>query len=68
MSLRALIAAVLVCVSLGGTGCAHKQPTNKQLAIGAAAVVGLGLLLWLAIEQCNKGANYCDNSDDPAAP
>ncbi len=56
----------MVAVVLWGSGgCAHKQPTNKQIAIGAAIVVGLGLLLYLAIEQCNKGANYCDNSDDP---
>ncbi|MBA3500392.1 MAG: hypothetical protein M4D80_05840 [Myxococcota bacterium] len=62
MWLRAWMVAVVLW---GSGGCAHKQPTNKQIAIGAAIVVGLGLLLYLAIEQCNKGANYCDNSDDP---
>jgi hypothetical protein len=56
---------VMVVVLLFGSGCAHKQPTNKQVAIGAAVVVGLGLLLYLAIAQCDKGAAYCDNSDDP---
>ena len=47
------------------SGCAHKQPTNKQLAIGAGVVVGLSLLLYLAITQCDKGANFCDNSPNP---
>lgn len=58
------LVAVVLAVSLTA-GCAHKQPTNKQLAIGAAVVVGLGLLLYLAVEQCDKGANYCDNSSPP---
>jgi hypothetical protein len=43
------------------TGCAHRQPTNRQVAIGIGAVVGLTLLLLLAKHQCDKGASYCDN-------
>jgi hypothetical protein len=35
------------------------------VAIGAAVVVGLGLLLYLAISQCDKGANFCDNEPNP---
>jgi len=58
-------AAVMVALTGANAGCAHKQPTNKQIAIGAAAVVGLGLLLYLAVQQCDKGANYCDNSPPP---
>lgn len=58
-------AAVVVALSGASVGCAHKQPTNRQVAIGAAVVVGLGLLLYLAIEQCNKGPTYCDNSASP---
>jgi hypothetical protein len=57
---------VAVVLATGATaGCAHKQPTDRQLVIGAAVVVGLGLLLYLAVEQCHKGANYCDNSPNP---
>jgi hypothetical protein len=52
-------------VALSSIGCAHKQPTNRQLAIGAATVVGIGLLVYLAVEQCHKGANFCDNSPAP---
>lgn len=47
------------------SGCAHKQLTNKQVAIGVGAVVGITLLVYLAIAQCNKGANFCDNDADP---
>jgi hypothetical protein len=57
--------ALAVCLALAANGCAHKQPTNKQIAIGIGVVVGLSLLLYLAIEQCNKGANFCDNSPNP---
>lgn len=56
--------AFLLCAALAG-GCAHKQLTNKQVAIGVGAVVGVALLLYLAISQCHKGANFCDNQDDP---
>jgi len=30
--------------------------------IGAAVVAGFALLVYLAVSQCHKGANYCDNS------
>ena len=43
------------------TGCAHRQPTNRQVAIGIGAVVGITLLVLLAKHQCDKGASYCDN-------
>jgi hypothetical protein len=57
--------SIAVIAALATSGCAHKQLTNRQVAIGAAVVVGVGLLLYLAIEQCNKGAAYCDNSPNP---
>jgi len=46
-------------------GCAHsnRQLTNKQVAIGIGVAAGAALLLYLAIEQCHKGASYCD--DEP---
>jgi hypothetical protein len=60
------LAALLVVAMLGvNVGCAHKQLTNRQLAVGGAAIVGLGLLLFLAVHQCQKGASYCDNSPAP---
>lgn len=61
--MRAL--ALVVSLGLAGSGCArqHHQLTNRQFAIGAGAVVGLALLLYLAVEQCHKGASFCD--DDP---
>jgi hypothetical protein len=31
---------------------------------GAGVVVGVALLLYLAVEQCHKGASFCD--DEPA--
>lgn len=63
MRARCIVVAVLVMAMTGANlGCAHKSPSTKQVAVGAAVVVGLSLLLYLAVEQCNKGANYCDNS------
>ena len=57
--------AIVLMLALPGAGCArqHHQLTNRQVAIGAGVVVGFALLLYLAVEQCNKGASFCD--DDP---
>ncbi len=60
-----MILALLLCGALASVGCAHKQVTNKQVAIGIGVVVGLSLLLYLAVSQCNKGANFCDNEPTP---
>lgn len=49
----------LVAVLASSTGCAHKQLTNRQVALGvvsAAAVVGLVVLLAL---QCNELTMDC---------
>lgn len=60
------IAGLLVLGMAGANiGCAHKQLTTKQVVGGAAVIVGLSLLLYLAVEQCNKGAAYCDNMPNP---
>jgi energy-converting hydrogenase Eha subunit E len=63
--MRNVAALFLVAMIGANVGCAHKQPTTKQIAVGAVVVVGFSLLLYLAVEQCNKGANYCDNSPSP---
>lgn len=63
---RRRLAAILLGTSLSASsGCAHHQLTNKQIAIGAAVAVGVGVLVVLAVSQCHKGANYCDNSPAP---
>jgi len=60
---RRRIAAAILCASLGASpGCAHRQVTNRDVVIGAAVVAGFALLVYLAVSQCHKGANYCDNS------
>jgi hypothetical protein len=62
---RWVVVSILGVAMATSSGCAGKQPTNRQLAIGGAAVVGLALLLYLAVAQCDKGANFCDNSPNP---
>ena len=48
------LTALVLCGALASGGCAHKQLTNKQVAIGIGVVVGLSLLLYLAISQFAK--------------
>ena len=61
--MRSIVFVLLL--ALPGAGCAKQnhQLTNRQFAIGAGVVVGVALLLFLAVEQCHKGASFCD--DDP---
>jgi len=64
------LAAPVLGLSLACASCAHGQHhqlTNRQVVIGAAAVVGIALLVYLAVEQCHKGANFCDD-DPPPGP
>jgi hypothetical protein len=63
--MRTAAVVLALATAATGVGCAHRQPTNRELVIGGAIVVGLGLLIYLAVEQCHKGANYCDNSPNP---
>ena len=58
------LAALLLVTSLAFTpGCAHWQPTRKQVGIGIIAAVGVTLLILLAVTQCNKGAASCDETN-----
>ena len=54
----------ILCAGLAAQpSCAHRQQlTNQDVAIGVTVAVGVALLIWLAVDQCHKGANYCDNS------
>jgi hypothetical protein len=52
--------ALVLALALGTSGCAHKQLTNKQVAVGVvsvAAVVGLVILLSI---QCNDLTEQCN--------
>ena len=60
---RIIAATLALALGLGANpGCAHRQVTNREVAIGAVAVVGVTALVWLAIVQCRKSAAFCDNS------
>ena len=62
LGMKTLVAPFLA-LSLA-TGCAHgsHQLTNKQVAIGVGVAVGVGLLVYLAVAQCHKGASFCDDA------
>jgi len=60
--------AAIVAASLWlHPGCAHRQLTNQEVAIGAIAVAFMGGLVYLAVTQCEKGVNYCENKPPPNA-
>jgi hypothetical protein len=57
-----IVASLVVLLLAGGCNRQH-QLTNRQIVTAGVVVVGVAALLILAISQCNKGANYCDNAE-----
>ncbi len=57
------ISAILFAASLASQpGCAHRQLTNEQVAAGVVIAAGVAGLVYLAVQQCHKGVNYCESS------
>jgi hypothetical protein len=54
-----LVAAVL---ALTIAGCAHYQPTRRQVGVAIIGAAVITILVILAVSQCHKGAASCDES------
>lgn len=51
--------ALVVALASASAGCAHKQLTNRQVAVGAvAAVAVIGLIVLLSL-QCDELTSDC---------
>jgi hypothetical protein len=62
-SMRHLAAFLLAASLMTTSGCAHWQPTRKQVAIGIIGATVATLLIILVVTQCNKGAASCDDTN-----
>ena len=56
---RIALPAVLA-LALGSAGCAHKQLTNRQVALGAVGIAAIVLLVVVMSTQCDNDFEDCN--------
>jgi hypothetical protein len=50
--------AIVLALASGTPGCAHKQLTNQEFAVGAVYAAALFALIFLAVP-CNEAGMQC---------